>query len=543
MHCTWMCSSLILFTLTILIIIPDTYAQMSELHSSTISVTLNDADTYSTHNMVVSCSDSVLVYGINLIIQHNDAADRYAIHENTIRLGAHTLQHTTYISNNHNTDVLLFGEVITDLRYPLLIPKYTSLIIPVQVHDDTPGKPAKAVLDITYVSDPEVQCTQVGLYGPQRIGFLDNVNPNSVHIDRQRLEAINLSVDDYNEYLKDLGEEWWIDVVIKDNNSDTEVSLIKTREFHDEGIDIIIGPSASSSVAAVYDYTKRNDMLLISCCSTAPSLAIPDHIFRMAPDDTNQAQALAAVMTDDGIDTVVTIYRDDTYGQGLSDELVNAMEQRGGIVASTIHFSPNVEDLDATSLVARLASVVQDLSEVNGSDRVAVVAISFTEITDIVEAALDYPVLSQVRWYGSESVVNLRDMTEGELGVFSNTVNLSGVIQHVSPNPLNTQIESKIRMQLDLLEDESVNIFAYTAYDAILVLGNAMLTTQSSQTDSLIDALPHVSMKTFGASNSVQFNENGDLAAVDYGIWRVMDEHWSLVGIYTQSSDTITGLS
>ena len=152
------------------------------------------------------------------------------------------------------------------------------------------------------------------------------MNPNSVHIDRQRLEAINLSVDDYNEYLKDLGEEWWIDVVIKDNNSDTEVSLIKTKEFHDEGIDIIIGPSASSSVAAVYDYTKRNDMLLISCCSTAPSLAIPDHIFRMAPDDTNQAQALAAVMTDDGIDTVVTIYRDDTYGQGLSDELVNAME-------------------------------------------------------------------------------------------------------------------------------------------------------------------------------------------------------------------------
>lgn len=537
-----MCSSLILFTLTILIIIPDTYAQMSELHSSTISVTLNDADTYSTHNMVVSCSDSVLVYGINLIIQHNDAADRYAIHENTIRLGAHTLQHTSYISNNHNTDVLLFGEVITDLRYPLLIPKYTSLIIPVQVHDDTPGKPAKAVLDITYVSDPEAQCTQVGLYGPQRIGFLDNVNPNNVHIDRQRLEAINLSVDDYNEYLKDLGEEWWIDVVIKDNNSDTEVSLVKTREFHDEGIDIIIGPSASSSVAAVYDYTKRNDMLLISCCSTAPSLAMPDHIFRMAPDDTNQAQALAAVMTDDGIDTVVTIYRDDTYGQGLSDELVNAMEQRGGIVASTIHFSPNVEDLDATSLVAHLASIVQDLSEVNGSDRVAVVAISFTEITDIVEAALDYPILSQVRWYGSESVVNLRDMTEGELGVFSNTVNLSGVIQHVSPNLLNTQIESKIRMQLDLLEDESVNIFAYTAYDAILVLGNAMLATQSSQTDSLIDALPHVSMKTFGASNNVQFNENGDLAAVDYGIWRVMDEHWSLVGIYTQSSDTITGL-
>lgn len=542
MHCTWMCLPLTLFTLTILIMTPDTYAQMSELHSSTISVTLNDTDTYGTHNMAVSCSDSVLVYGINLIIQHNDAADRYAIHENTIRLGAHTLQHTSYMSNNHNTDVLLFEEAITDLRYPLLIPKYTSLIIPVQVHDNTPGKPAKAVLDVTYASDPEVQCTQVGLYGPQRVGFLDNVNPNSVHIDRQRLEAVNLSVDDYNEYLKDLGEEWWIDVVIKDGDSDPEVSLTKTREFHDEGTDIIIGPSASRSVAAVYDYTKRNDMLLISCCSTAPSLAIPDHIFRMAPDDANQAQVLAAVMTSDGIDTAVAIYRDDTYGRGLSDELVNAMERRGGIVASTIHFSPNVEDLDATSLATRLASVVQDLSEVNGSDRVAVVAISFTEITDIVGAALDHPILSQVRWYGSESVVNLKDVTEGELGMFSNTVNLSGVAQHVSPNPLNAQIDSRIRMQLDLLEDEPVHTFAYAAYDAILVLGNTMLATQSSQTDSLMGALPHVSMKTFGASNSVQFNENGDMSTADYGIWRVTDEHWSLAGIYAQPSDTITGL-
>lgn len=542
MHCTWMYSSLILFTLTMLIITPDTYAQMSELHSSTVSVTLNDADAHSTHNMVVSCSDSVLVYGINLIIQHNDAADRYTIHENTIRLGTHTLQHTSYISNNHNTDVLLFEEVMTDLRYPLLIPKHTPLIIPVQVHDDKPGKPAKAVLDVTYVSDPGVQCTQAGLYGPQRIGFLGNADPNDVYVDRQILKAINLSVDDYNKYLQDLGEEWWLDMVIKDNDSDIEVSLIKTMEFHDEGIDIIIGPSASSSVAAVYNYTKQNDMLLISCCSTAPSLAIPDHIFRMAPDDTNQAQALAAVMTDDGIDTVVAIYRDDTYGRGLSDELVNAMEQRGGTIASTIHFSPDVKDLDAASLATRLASVVQDLSAVNGSDRVAVVAISFTEITDIVEAALDYPVLGQVRWYGSESVVNLRDMTEGELGIFSNTVNLGGVIQYVSPNPLNTKIENKIRVQLGLLEDESVNTFAYAAYDAILVLGNAMLSTQSSQTDSLINALPHVSMRTFGATNSDQFNENGDLAAVDYGVWRVMDEHWSLVGIYTQSSDTITGL-
>lgn len=530
----------VLIGVVVAVAIPAVYAQTPELQTVTLSVNLEDTERSDTHNMVLSCSDSVLVYGLNLFIPQNDATDRYTIHENSIRLGAQTIQHDPYTSGNHHVRVsLLEGGGGPNLKYPLLLPKYTSLIIPIGTLDGTAGKDVTAILDVTYASNSDIQCVQKGLYGPQKIGFLSESSSAQTDASNYREITVQIAVDSYNQYLKGLGEQWWLEVTSKESASDSETALIKVREFYDEGIDIVIGPSASSLIAALYDITDRNDMMLLSCCSTAPSLSISDHIFRLTPDDTNQARALAAVLTSDGIDTVVTVYRDDPYGEGLSGALAKEMEYRGGIVASAMHYPPNVEDLDAATLSNGLASTIRDLSEVNGADRVAVVVISFGEVADIAEASLEHSVLSQVRWYGSESVVNLKDMTEGELGAFSEAVKLSGVIQYVAPNPLNVKLSDELRTHLDLSPDETVNVFAYSTYDAVLVLANAMLSTQSSDTDTLIEAIPYTAMRMFGALNHDSLNENGDLAAADYGIWQVIDKRWENIGTYLQSSDMV----
>ena len=515
-------------------------AQQFEMHSVAIYTDIEDADHTGTKNIVVACTDAVLVYGLELFIPYNDASDRYAIYKDSMRLGVHALEHDSYVSGDHGVDVsLLEGGDGPSLKYPLLVPRYSPLVVPVQVRDSVPGQPVEAILDVTYAGNAGAQCGPGALHGPQRVGLLTPTGGSSVHINTHTLASASFAVEDYNRYLAELGEQWWLELVIKDSQSDPGVSSQMVRELKAEGIRTVIGPAGSSSVAAVYDYTRNNDMLVVSCCSTAPYLALPDHVFRMSPDDTNQARALAAVMANDGIDTVAVIHRDDIYGHGLSEALAESMAERGGIVAHAMPYPTAAEDLDAKSHAALLASTVQDLVDVNGAERVAVMAVSYGEVEDIAEASMAHPVLNQIKWYGSESVVNRQSMTEGDLGDFSDKVRLAGVIHHVLPNPLNTGLAARLADALNLAPDESVNMYSYSVYDAVLVLANAMLATQSLDTDALVEALPHIFERTFGSLNGGRFNENGDLAMADYGVWEVHDRTWLLAGTYAQTSDTV----
>ena len=527
----------VLVGVAVLVSAPGAFAQIPELQTVTVSTTIQDTESPSTHNMVLTCTDAVLIYGLNLFIPYNDEEDSYSINADSIRLGAQTVEHDSYSSANEHVNIsLLEGSGGPDLKYPLLLPKYTPLVIPIHVLDSAQGNGVGAILDVTYASDGNVQCEQKGLYGTQKIGFMTGIPLGNTD---SRTESMLIAIEDYNRYLADLGEHWQLEMVLEYDEPYWGSALSNAEKFHREGIRSIIGPSASSSVADLYDFTKSNDMVVLSCCSTAPSLAMPDHIFRLTPDDTNQARALAAVLTLDGINTVVIIHRDDTYGHGLSDALAKEMEQRGGMVASAIPYSADETSFDTASLLNDISVKIGDLVDEHGPDNVAVVAISFTEITKIAEVLSDYPVLSQVRWYGSEAVVNLKPMVEGELGTFSTAVKLSGVQQSVAPNPQNTRLVDELQMRLDLPHDEPISVFTYTVYDSLLVLANTMLATQSSDADDLIQALPHVAMRTSGTLNNNSLNENGDLASADYSIWQVIDNHWTHTGTYVQSLDVV----
>lgn len=87
---------------------------------------------------------------------------------------------------------------------------------------------------------------------------------------------------------------------------------------------IVIGPLTSAELSTAKNYADTNGILLISPYSTSPSLAIPgDNIFRSVPDDTKEAQALVNKMWQDGIRAIVPIWRNDTYGNELSRNVIS----------------------------------------------------------------------------------------------------------------------------------------------------------------------------------------------------------------------------
>lgn len=510
-------------------------AQSHQLQSVTVSTAVDDQGSPGTYNLVVACTGAALVYGLDLTIPYNDPGDRYGIRADSMRLGDASLEHAAYAFGNGRVDASLLGD--SGLHYPLLIPRYGPLVVPIQVLDGHDGRPVRAVLDVTYVGNPGTQCGAAGLYGPQKIGFVGRSDAGGSHIDRHVLASVQMSVRDFNAYLKSIGEQWSLDLVVKDDQSRPEAALEKVKELDGEGVSLIVGPPSSGSLAAILDYTRFADMLVVSCCSTATSLALPDHVFRTAPDDTNQARALARLMADDGVSVAVVAYRDDPYGRDLGAVLAVEMTANGGAVGSAIAY-PAMEP-DFGDLSQKVADEVRIMAEVNGPGAVAVVFVGFGEVADMVRASIPHDILGGVRWYGSEAVVKLRSITQGDLGAFSGAVNMSGVAVSVVASQLNDDLSLRLAEELDLPPGQSPNPFSYSAYDAVLILGRTMLATQGADTATLVAALPDVAPMTYGALYNNTLNENGDLASSDYGVWRVVGDEWVRTGTFVHATDSI----
>ncbi len=123
-------------------------------------------------------------------------------------------------------------------------------------------------------------------------------------------------------------------MVSEDSATNPVIALEKLTSLNAKGIDIIIGPETSSNIRNVKGYADSNDMLMVSCCSSSPALAIPnDSVYRLVPDDSNQGTALAKLLSHQGIDVMVPVWRADTWGDGLRDATVESFTSRGGMVS------------------------------------------------------------------------------------------------------------------------------------------------------------------------------------------------------------------
>lgn len=497
--------------------------------SAYLTANIGDGASPGTYNVAVTCTDAVLVYGLDVFVPVNDYEDLYAISADSIRVGHTFLEHGAYLSATGHMDVNL---ALTGIEYPIAVPRYSPLTIPIQVLDDYGGTPVRATLDIVYAGGPDTVCGTGDLRGPQKVGMMVDVYDEGTN---HRVAGAQMAIDDYNWYLDSIGEQWSLELVVKDDDATADGAMEKIRELSGEGISLVIGPSGSGQIRAIEDYLGENDMLAISCCSTAPSLAIADNIFRITPEDTNQAKALAGILQDDGIEAAVIIYRNDVYGRELSAAL--DAELGNDAVKDAVPYAPGTGDF--ADIIQEAAGAVQDAINTHGAERVAVVVISFSEVTDLVASAMSSGMLGDIRWYGSEAVVNRGDLARGDLGEFAESVGLSGVIVSAPSGPVIDYITHRLAAELDLLPGEAPITYAYTSYDAVLILAGAMLATQGTDTGPLIDAIPHVAAHTYGAMGYGTLNEYGDLAASDYAIWEVDGGIWVRTGVFSQATGMV----
>ena len=171
-----------------------------------------------------------------------------------------------------------------------------------------------------------------------------------------------------------------VDTQIEDTQTDPQTGVSGAEALVDAGYPAVVG-SASSNVnlTITRDVLIPNEVVGMSPSSTAPEvtdLEDDGYIFRTAPSDVLQGQALGLVADDEvGASSTATLFLNDAYGQALEQQYVNECEELGIEVTNRVSLEPEQAsysaqwrdtldgDPDAVMVVAFPASGIQLFSD------------------------------------------------------------------------------------------------------------------------------------------------------------------------------------
>lgn len=369
-------------------------------------------------------------------------------------------------------------------------------------------------------------------------------------------EALMLALAEFNRYLSENGADWRLDVVERDTKSDPSEALRLVQELDGMGIKAIIGPATSSSVREIKEYADANGMVVVSFTSSAADLSIPhDAIFRTIPDAKNTALAMHAQMRHDGINEIITIFRDDSVGRSVNHTLYETIADGSGnmSVRDSIKFAPDMADVSA--IVSEIKGVLSAAPPVTDYGGLGIVIFDFgLDIVNIVHGVATSGIygMNETSWYGPGH--RMDEMASNNVTrSFLAATDYKTFVRAHTENALNIWIDSMIN---------GADAYSYSAYDALFILGNAIhMAGNATDGDAIAAAIPvaaraghgpdqHMHVKGLSASGSlysyagaigtsVELNEAGDLAVSDYHIRSIVDDAFEVTHRYASATDGI----
>ncbi len=318
---------------------------------------------------------------------------------------------------------------------------------------------------------------------------------------------------DYNAYLAKLGMDTTMEFLIDDATGQAAVHLEKVQGYKSMDINVFIGGGWSSQAQAALSYCNDNDMLMWSSSSTSPLLAIADdNLYRMCPDDTIQAPAIAEMLVSHGIHAIVLIQRGDAWADGIYNYLEPAYTASGGVIGEKIRYAG--EATEFSNYLQTAEGVAESLVAEYGAEHVGVEIISFSESVVMVTQAQDYPTLYSLVWFGSDGTTLSQQHCDDapvqtdHLKIFSTYA-----------APAESEKFADLYERYYALVSQPFGYYSACSYDIGWVLTESIMNSQSLDATVLIPIQHDTAYNNFGASGWNRLNAAGDRYGSNYQIW------------------------
>lgn len=334
-----------------------------------------------------------------------------------------------------------------------------------------------------------------------------------------RRDAAVLAIENINGMLEKSGSAVRFKAIYEDSKGTAEGALAAVQSLYSAGARVMVGPFSTGEVRGVASFADSNKVVIISPSSTGVALASRNssYIFRAVAPDTFQAKALAQLVSETGYSKVAVIGRADDYGKGIADLFEKTFTEKYKGQVKKLLYTPGQPDYGAE--VGRISSFVRDLG---AGSKTAVVIIAFDDdgLNIINNARLD-PTLSQVQWFGSESLKRptyLPPKAPPEVGSFLIGVKLTGLFPvQITKNPVTLKFEQAYKAKFG--KDPSA--YSYYTYDSVYLAALSILACGKYDSACVYSTLPAISQNFIAASGYKKLGANGDVESSDYEIWQV----------------------
>jgi ABC-type branched-subunit amino acid transport system substrate-binding protein len=139
--------------------------------------------------------------------------------------------------------------------------------------------------------------------------------------------------------------------------------------------DVVVGAAASSVSLSVIDKITGAGKVHFSPANTAAVFDTYDDkglYFRTSPSDRLQGQVIGNMAVADGFTNVAVMARQDAYGEGLAEQVVETLKEKGANVSAHVLYNADAENFTA------------EVNKVAASKPDAIVLVAFAETTKII---------------------------------------------------------------------------------------------------------------------------------------------------------------
>lgn len=172
-----------------------------------------------------------------------------------------------------------------------------------------------------------------GSQDPLIVGTILPVTGTLSSLGPPEIAGVGLAIADINEAGGVLGNDVTMEPGDSGDTTDPSVGQQTATDLISKGAQVVIGAASSGVSLNVVDQFTEAGVMQISPANTATDLSgASDFFARTAPPDTVQGAALGSLILDGGHQKVAMIVQDEAYGNGLRDNIQQAIENGGGEV-------------------------------------------------------------------------------------------------------------------------------------------------------------------------------------------------------------------
>jgi branched-chain amino acid transport system substrate-binding protein len=331
---------------------------------------------------------------------------------------------------------------------------------------------------------------------------------------------MNMANTDIQQYLQSIDRELDIEFLLEDSQTDPDVALEKIVSLRSKGCQVVIGPYSSAEVEAVRDYCNQNDIVSISTSSVAISLAIEgDNIYRMVPDDRNQAEATVALLKDDLKKNLIAVTRDDLWGNELVGATYQQFVSEGGSLNTVISYSSNTTDF--STVIELVSNALSASLSTHSAEESGIYMVTFREGTDILRLASQNYILQQVDWYGASAYAQ-----NGTLPL-DWTASAFAADHHLACPIFGYDETTKDKWQpvadrIKLIIGRNPEIYALAVYDALWLTVLTYLSLDDySNLEKFKAAFEFQCNNYTGTTGRTALNAAGDRSMANYDFWSI----------------------